>query len=182
MIKLDKIKNLTPNGNGVFGFQNNKVSNPFALAPEQEAGGGIVFFDSSNDKMKEKLFGLFSLLDVDEKTKKYYVFIKNSLNPQKDGYLQQMRIISDFAMEFLFKFKSEEKTPEQPLNIPNILYHFTQTEIEKWGNSFFKNKGLWGKFGGDGYMAKEQLSFGFMIENDYHGVYRIWSRAWLVTK
>jgi hypothetical protein len=26
------------------------------------------------------------------------------------------------------------------------------------------------------------VAFGFMVENEYQGVYRIWSRAWLVTK
>jgi hypothetical protein len=35
-------------------------------------------------------------------------------------------------------------------------------------------------FGGDGERAKESLAFGFMVENAYYGVYRIWSRAWLV--
>jgi hypothetical protein len=41
---------------------------------------------------------------------------------------------------------------------------------------------LSGTFGGDGYWAKESLCFGFLVENNYRGVYRIWSRAWLVTK
>ena len=36
--------------------------------------------------------------------------------------------------------------------------------------------------GGDGDYAVEELSFGFMLENEYNQVYRIWSRAWLVTK
>ena len=36
--------------------------------------------------------------------------------------------------------------------------------------------------GGDGDWAKESLCFGLMVENGYQGVYRIWSRAWLVTK
>ena len=40
---------------------------------------------------------------------------------------------------------------------------------------------LRGLFGGDGDFAREELAFGFMVENDYHHVYRIWSRAWLVT-
>jgi hypothetical protein len=41
---------------------------------------------------------------------------------------------------------------------------------------------LSGTFGGDGDWAQESLCFGFMIENAYHGVYRMWSRAWLITK
>jgi hypothetical protein len=34
----------------------------------------------------------------------------------------------------------------------------------------------------DGDWAKESLCFGFMMENEYHGICRIWTRAWLVTK
>ena len=41
---------------------------------------------------------------------------------------------------------------------------------------------LAGMFGGDGDDSREKLSFGRMVENGYHHVYRIWSRAWLVTK
>jgi hypothetical protein len=41
---------------------------------------------------------------------------------------------------------------------------------------------LTGTFGRDGDWAREALCFGFTVENAFHGVYRIWSRAWLVTK
>ena len=36
--------------------------------------------------------------------------------------------------------------------------------------------------GGDGDMADEVLAFGFMVENSYYGIYRIWGRAWLIKK
>lgn len=38
------------------------------------------------------------------------------------------------------------------------------------------------RFGGDGEWARESLAFGFLVENQYHSIYRIWTRAWLVTK
>jgi hypothetical protein len=41
---------------------------------------------------------------------------------------------------------------------------------------------LRGTLHGDGDWAKEKLAFGFMIENGSNGVYRVWSRPWLVTK
>ncbi|MEI9999893.1 MAG: hypothetical protein WDO13_12425 [Verrucomicrobiota bacterium] len=41
---------------------------------------------------------------------------------------------------------------------------------------------LRGTFGGDGDWAKESLCFGLLVENNDLGVYRLWSRAWLVTK
>ena len=49
------------------------------------------------------------------------------------------------------------------------------------GTSFGDSR-IDGKMGGDGDYAVEELSFGFMLENEYNQVYRIWSRAWLVTK
>ena len=36
--------------------------------------------------------------------------------------------------------------------------------------------------GGDGSFAQERLGFGFMIENAHYQIYRVWSRAWLLTK
>jgi hypothetical protein len=30
--------------------------------------------------------------------------------------------------------------------------------------------------------AKETLGFGLMVENAYQGVYRVWSRPWLMAK
>jgi hypothetical protein len=36
--------------------------------------------------------------------------------------------------------------------------------------------------GGDADWAKESLAYGSMVENAYRGVYRLWSRTWLVTK
>jgi hypothetical protein len=41
-------------------------------------------------------------------------------------------------------------------------------------------RSLDGRFNGDG--AREALCFGLMVENPPCGVYRVWSRAWLVSK
>jgi hypothetical protein len=41
---------------------------------------------------------------------------------------------------------------------------------------------LSGTLGGDGDWAKESLAFGFLVENSYWAVYRVWSRPRLVTK
>ena len=173
----------TPHGTGIYGYQDNQIKNPFGFAPIHEPCAGLVFFDSEDDKsLKEKAMNLFSLLNVNSKSKNYYVIIQNSSDPKEDGYIQQMRIITDFAMKNMFGFDDPANKPVQPFTISEALYLFTYAETQKWGNSCFTNKGLWGQFGGDGYMQKEKLSFGFMIENNYFGVYRIWSRAWLVTK
>ncbi|MEK6969252.1 MAG: hypothetical protein AABW48_02385 [Nanoarchaeota archaeon] len=70
---------------------------------------------------------------------------------------------------------------EQELTIGEALWNFMDTEKGRFGTCFGDSR-IEGKMGGDGNYAREELSFGFMLENEHHQVYRIWSRAWLVTK
>jgi len=118
-------------------------------------------------------------------SKDFAVFTTESEQPGKDGYIMQMRVVSKFGLRFMFNALTDteyEKFPEQKLTIVEALWSFIERERERWGSSFMDDKGLGGMFGGDGDFAQEELAFGLMLENDYHGVYRIWSRAWLVTK
>jgi hypothetical protein len=68
--------------------------------------------------------------------------------------------------------------PKQSLNILQAAASFTLKQREKWKD----RSRLAGMAGGEGDWAKESLAFGFYVENTYWGIYRIWSRAWLVTK
>ena len=40
----------TPMGNGVYGYQDNPIANPFKGAPPQEETGGILYFGSSTSR------------------------------------------------------------------------------------------------------------------------------------
>jgi hypothetical protein len=70
--------------------------------------------------------------------------------------------------------------PPQNSTLGDALWAFIQHQQEALGNGYSHK--LEGMLGGDGDWARETLAFGFMVENAYQGVYRIWSRAWLVTK
>ncbi len=99
----------------------------------------------------------------------------------------QMRIVTSSALYLMYRAIDDAGSrafPEQELTLREALWAFIEHEKERWGTSFTQDeeKGLMGLFGGDGDFAREQLAFGFMIENGDTGVYRIWSRAWLVTK
>jgi hypothetical protein len=61
-----------------------------------------------------------------------------------------------------------------------LIWRFIAEEERRYG--LHGTEGLYGTFGGDGDRAKEELCFGFLIENADLGVYRIWSRGWLVMK
>lgn len=178
-----------PHGNGVYGHQEGMI-NPLKTAPPQDAIGGFLHF--GNGVLREEFDALMSITGVcsrweqenGHQRRDYAVFYDESDNPRKDGYLSQVRIVSKFALRFMFRTLTEAQYhsfPDQELSMSDALWGFMQSEKHKYGTDFGGAK-LSGKFGGDDDFAQEELCFGFMVENNYHHVYRIWSRAWLVTK
>lgn len=183
-IQPGDLTKFVPYGNGVYGYQNRFGENPIKSAPSQEPSGGVVYF--GNGIAKADLEALLRLLEVKADYKDYALFIAESEQPGKDGYLVQMRIVTKFGLRFMFGALTDaeyDKFPEQQLSVSEALCEFLEKEAKRWGTSFTDDgRGLQGLFGGDGDYAREELAFGFMMENEYHGIYRIWSRAWLVTK
>ena len=183
------LSKFAPHGNGVYGYQGG-IDNPFLQAPPQGDIGGFLYF--GNSILCEEFDALMSITDVCSKyvrergnpLRDYAVFYKESKDPGRDGYLSQMRIVSRFALKYLFGSISEadyDSFEEQELPINDAIWGFMQNERKRYG-TMFGNPDIAGKAGGDGHFAQEELGFGFMVENSYHNVYRIWSRAHLVTK
>lgn len=189
-IQPGDLSKFAPYGNDVYGYQNREGGNPFTSAPLQEACGGVIYFGNSISKVDfEALMRITEVQPayVVNPSKDFAVFIAESKQPGKDGYLTQMRLVSRFGLRFMFGALTDaeyEKFPEQELTMVETLWLFIGHERKRWGTSFQQDdeKGLGGLFGGDGDLAREELAFGFIVENDYYDVYRIWSRAWLVTK
>ena len=182
-IQPGDLTKFVPYGNGVYGYQEPDHKNPFLSAPPQEASGGTVYFDCNISKAD--FHALLRLLQVKADDKDYAVFTAESETPGKDGFIAQMRIVSRFALCFMFGAISDMESkqfPNQELTVKETLEAFVTHERERWGTSWIDDERLSGLFGGDGNFACEQLAFGFIQENEYFGVYRIWSRAWLVTK
>lgn len=182
-IQPGDLSQFTPYGNGVYGYQERFRENPIKSAPSQEPSGGVIYFGTRIAKVDFE--ALLRLTGVKVDHKDYAVFLVESEQPSRDGCLVQMRIVTKFGLRFMFGALTDteyDKFPEQDLTIGETLWEFIKKEAERWGTSFMEDKGLHGKFGGDGDFACEELAFGFMIENEYYGVCRIWSRAWLVTK
>ena len=65
----------------------------------------------------------------------------------------------------------------QKLTLQEAINTFLADQQER-----YRPGDLDGCLGGDGDWAKERLAFGFMVENAYWGIWRVWSRAWLITK
>jgi len=114
-------------------------------------------------------------------TTSYAVFAAESADPPRDRYLAQIRIVEFGGMNLFGAVPDPGDTPyQQQLNVGDLILAFLAAQRAEWGTGMSSQ--LRGTLGGDGDWAKESLAFGFMVENASNGVYRLWSRPWLVTK
>jgi hypothetical protein len=155
------------------------TGHPFAGAPVTESAGGVVYFDRYFEP--EDLSALFRIMQVRDRLHDYAAFFAEPTSPD-DRHAGQMRIVSGGALEFLYRTGKDPESMrlrQQTLSIPELLVKFVE-HFKTESNEGRLN--LAGYLGGDGDWAVEGLAFGFMVENGYHGIYRIWARAWLITK
>ena len=162
-----------PPQQGYYGFHETQA-HPFLNGPLTESSGGTLYFD--DNASLEALHGALSLMGVYQIVD-YAAFGNSSNDPVSERYLDQMRLVSHSALSSMFGVTTTEP-PKQTLHVPAAVCAFVTAQKSKWNNSY----GLAGTAGGDGDWAKESLAFGFHVENTYWGIYRVWSRAWLVTK
>jgi hypothetical protein len=159
-----------------------RTGHPLQDAPTTDAAGGVVYFDGSPDPADVQ--AMLRLMRVPTHLRTYAVFAAQSTDVKADRFLTQLRIVSTFALASMFGALSTEEEAkalgEQPLAIGELVEKFIAFEQGRWGAGY--SHGLEGCMGGDGDWARETLCFGFLVENGYYGVYRVWSRAWLVTK
>ena len=180
-VKPDNLSIFAPQGEKIYGFQHGGNTNPFKEAPRTSGYGGIIYFENSISQ--EDCSALLRITGIEGAKKDFKIFTKESKSPGEDSYLSQMRIVSDFGMESLFGENVNEKETS-PETIEESMWSFINSQRKRWGIHFWQDieTGLAGMFGGDGDMMREELSFGLIIENDYYGIFRLWSRAFLVTK
>lgn len=155
-------------------------ANPILNAPLQVASGGTVYFETTNSRQIETMF---AAMGVRLDSKDYVAFAASSPNPVESRYVDQLKFVSHGALRSLFDVGDDKIPPEQTLTLRKALTEFVDEQSAKWeepGRPFSSR--LSGAAGGDGDWAKEALAFGFHVENSFWEIYRIWSRAWLVTK
>jgi hypothetical protein len=155
------------------------TGHPFTGAPVTEPAGGVVYFDRYVEP--DDLNALFRVMNVRVRNKDYAAFYGEPTSPE-DRHNGQMRIVSGGALEFLYRTGKDAESMQlrqQSLSIGELLLRF----VDQFKTESNEGKlDLAGWLGGDGDWAAEGLAFGFMVENEYHAIYRIWARAWLVTK
>jgi len=154
---------------------------PYQRAPLSCAAGGTVYFDSGIERADFDT--VLRVLEVQTGNTFYAVFLAEAENSVEQKFLAQIRLVSADALHRMFHVEGLPETMDwvrQVIPLNDLLWRFIEIETEAYGTGMGRE--LRGAFGGDGDWAKESLCFGFMIENNDMGVYRLWSRAWLVTK
>jgi hypothetical protein len=162
---------------GYYGGQGHSF-HPLHGAPTTESSGGILYFDSGQEI--EEVLTALRLMHAPLCEDRYAVFVSDGEDPQKDGYLVHCRIIPSGALAHFFGAEGDHTEPPQPMMVEGLIRGFIELHEKRYGTGMSPD--LYGAMGGDGDWAKESLCFGFMVENEYYGICRIWSRAWLVTK
>jgi len=156
------------------------TSHPILNGPINDSNGGCIYTDGGIQSETCEL--LLSQLGVSAYTKDYVVFLQHSFDPLQERFLHQVRLVNTYALTSVFGVKETivdalEPQPQSPIE---TMSTFVRLEQDMWGIGM--NGNLQGAMGGDGDFAKEALGFGFLVENGFQGIARVWSRAWLVTK
>ena len=163
-----------------YGFQA-RNSDPIRGAPLHSPSGGVIYFEDMLPQIMRTVLAEMGVM-LDERA--FVVFAGSARDPLSERYLDQARIMRTSALRHLFRpGPAAAQLQPQPVTIGEYIEQFLARQGRKWnqpGHPF--SPALYGAFGGDGDWAKEALCFGLMVENVYWGIYRIWSRAWLVTK
>lgn len=137
----------------------------------ETANLGLLYFDYKYETA-EKLRPALELLGVDNGAS-YIVFGARSNNIQ-EGFITQLRFVSDFALESYFDEEiTNRQLPENSLGMLDAMVAFVEAEINRFGteSEICEHFGIEVPF--DGMWG---LGFGFLVENSYYGIYRIWSR------
>jgi hypothetical protein len=152
-------------------------SDPVRGAPTQYPDGGVIYFDEriSWDLLRSSLL----VMGVRFDERDYVVIAGSATDPVRQRYLDQVRIASRDGLGTFFEVGQELAAipRQQQVPVEGYIQQFLAEQRTKWTWQRMR-----GTAGGDGDWAKEWLAFGFMVENWYWRIYRMWSRPWLVTK
>lgn len=154
-------------------------SHPLLDAPITEPTGGTLYLDGEPNG--EDLAATLRLLGVPADATDYAAFVSHAKKPAEERYLTQVRLVRRVALAALYDALSEAELrsfPKQMLTVGALIGKFIETEQQRWGTGLSPQ--LSERFGNPSQRFRATLAFGLMIENAFYGVYRLWSRAWLL--
>jgi hypothetical protein len=154
-----------------------RPADPLRAAPLTEPAGGAVYIQG--DPAPADLASLMRLLRVDTAAADYAAFLVRAADPIEARYLTQLRLLRVPALVGLYQALSPDETrlfPDQHLTIGELVPAFIADEQRRW-----RARPLQPPTADPGELRVEPaLAFGFMVENAHYGVYRLWSRVWLL--
>jgi hypothetical protein len=153
-----------------------RPGDPVRAAPLTEPAGGAVYIQGQ--PAAADLAGLMRLLRVDAAAADYAAFLARAVDPLEDRYLTQLRLIRVPALIGVYQALSPDETrlfPDQRLTIGELVPAFIADERQRWDARPIQPTAEPGEA-----RVQRALAFGFLVENAHYGVYRIWSRVWLL--
>ena len=154
-----------------------RPADPLRAAPLTEPAGGAVYIQG--DPAPVDLASLMRLLRVDAAAADYAAFLARAADPLEERYLTQLRLLRVPALVGIYEALSPDETrlfPDQRLTIGELVPAFVADERRRWSA-----RPLQPPTADPGELrVQPALAFGFMVENAHYGVYRIWSRVWLL--
>jgi len=157
---------------------------PVLTAPLLVPSAGTVYFERQD---AADLHSLFKVLGIKGDTHEYVAFATSAYEPAFERYLTQLKFVTFFALERTYRLTSQTIPPEQTITLAEAMVGFVECQHGHWlGPRPSLRSRLAGTAGGNGDEAREGLGFGLHVEKVFQlsipGIYRMWSRAWLVTK
>jgi len=159
------------------GRHRDRPADPLRAAPLTEPAGGAIYIQGQ--PASTDLAGLMRLLRVDGAASDYAAFLARAADPIEDRYLTQLRLIRVPALVAIYQALSPDETrlfPDQRLTIGEIVPAFIADERQRWSVRPLPPPLV----DPSEPRVQQALAFGFMVENAHYGVYRIWSRVWLL--
>ncbi len=152
-----------------------RPADPLRAAPLTEPAGGTAYIQGQ--PTPADLASLMRLLRVDTAAADYAAFLARAADPLEDRFLAQLRLVRLPALVAIYQGLSPDEMrlfPDQRLTIGELVPAFVADERQRWSARPVQPPDP-GKL-----RAEPALAFGFMVENGHYGVYRIWSRLWLL--
>jgi len=155
------------------------ATHPLLAAPLNDGTGGLLHFPAGG--REEDIDRLLAVAGVFTSNTDYAAFLYENGDPPDARYLRLLRLVSFGALEHFFgvavKDADEGTTALEPQSLKprDALLAFIRSETGAWDGAALEQAAAALQ---DRPPGRPRLGFGFMAENPYHSVCRIWSRLW----
>lgn len=164
----------------VDGVRTSESGDPLLSAPLTDVADGTLYFAAGSVR---SIADALELMGIPRNSRNFLAVYSQSKRPAESRYLDQLWLVSSAAGRAVLGIDDEALQCEQDLTLEEAILGFVERQVGRWtepGRPYSRH--LDGLLGGDGEFAREALGFGLHVEDSFNGLYRIWSRPWIVLK